>query len=214
MSVVEPGPAGGSLAARVGAMLFRPGRTWGEVEAEETPHGEILRRYVMPLAAVHAVCGLIGMMLFGYSIAGIGFRANPLTAVLEAAVDFTLTLGLVLVAAAVIDLLAGAFGGRRSFRQALKLAAYSATAYWVAGVFSLYPSFGILAGLLAALYSLYVLYLGLPRLMRLPQDRLLSGFAAILAAVLALAALKGFLVSRVAELGGPLRAAALGSGLA
>ena len=53
--------------------------------------------------------------------------------------------------------------------QALKVAAYSATAGWLAGVFGLIPALAILG--LLGLYSLYLLYLGLPILMKVPQDK-------------------------------------------
>ncbi|HEY8615832.1 Yip1 family protein [Phenylobacterium sp.] len=213
MSVVEPGPARGTLA-RVGGMMFRPGRTWDELAEEPAAARDLIQRYVAPLAAVPAVCGLIGMMLFGYSIAGIGFQANPLTAVIEAAADFSLTLGAVLLIAWAIHGLARPFGATPGYGQALKVAAYFPTAYWVSGVFSIYPSFGLLAGMLAALYSLYAMHLGLKRLMAPHPDHALSYFATVLGAVLVITALKAFLVGRAAELGGPLRTAAAVSGFA
>src|SRR3546814_17909838 len=47
------------------------------------------------------------------------------------------------------------------------VAAYSATAAWVAGVFQIVPSLGWIGAILG-LYSLYLLYLGLPILMKAP----------------------------------------------
>jgi hypothetical protein len=54
--------------------------------------------------------------------------------------------------------------------QALKVVAYSFTAAWVGGVFSLIPVLGIIT-LLFVLYSLYLLFLGLPVLMKAPADK-------------------------------------------
>jgi hypothetical protein len=195
-------------------MLLRPRRAWAAIAEEPTSGADLIGRYVAPLAGFHAFCSLVGVLVFGYSIAGVGLQASPLGAVLEAAVDFTLTLAQVALAGVAVALLATLFGGRGGWRQGLKLAAYSGTAYWVAGLFALYPSLGLVAGLLAGLYSLYTLQLGLPVLMRVAPERQLSAFAAVLAAVLGLALLKHLLVARVAELGGPLRAAQLASGLA
>ena len=53
--------------------------------------------------------------------------------------------------------------------QALKVAAYSSTASWVAGIFGLIPALSWLR--ILGLYSLYLLYLGLPVLMKAPQDK-------------------------------------------
>jgi hypothetical protein len=76
----------------------------------------------------------------------------------------------VYVLALIINALAPTFGGTSNLTQALKVAAYGATAAWVGGVFHLFPLLGIL-GLLAALYTLYLLYLGLPVLMKSPPYR-------------------------------------------
>ena len=56
--------------------------------------------------------------------------------------------------------------------QALKLAIYSATASWLAGIFSLIPGLSILG--LLGLYSLYLLYTGLPLLMKSPEDKAMT----------------------------------------
>ena len=207
MSVVEPGSAGESLFARVRAMLLRPSRAWAVIEPEAVSLRELYRGYVAPLAAIPAVCGFVGMLLFGYTIAGIGFQANLATSLIETVVDYALTLAAVFLTALAIDALAPSFGGVRDRGQALKLAAYSATALWIAGVFALYPSLGLLVALLGGLYSLYALYLGLPRLMRVPPENALTYFAAVLGAILVILVLKSVVVARAAELGGPLRTA-------
>ena len=67
------------------------------------------------------------------------------------------------------------------------------TAAWIAGVFELIPAFGWLAGIVGGLYSLYLLYLGLPKLMKVSGDKALLFTAA--AAICALIA--GFLVGIV-----------------
>jgi hypothetical protein len=69
--------------------------------------------------------------------------------------------------------LAPTFDGQRDPLRALKLTAYSYTPAWVAGVLQLVPALGVLA-LLAGCYGLYLLYLGLPVLMRCPQEKSLG----------------------------------------
>jgi hypothetical protein len=72
--------------------------------------------------------------------------------------------------ALIIDALAPNFNGQKNFNNALKLVVYSYTAAWLGGVFSLIPALAIL-GLLCGLYSLYLLYLGIPVLMKSPDDK-------------------------------------------
>ena len=82
------------------------------------------------------------------------------------------------VIAWLVDMLAPTFGGQRDPLRALKLTAYSYTPAWVAGILQLVPALGVLA-LLAGCYGLYLLYLGLPVLMRCPKEKSL-GYAIVL----------------------------------
>ena len=84
--------------------------------------------------------------------------------------SYLMALGMVYVMALVVDALAPTFGGRKNFLAAFKLVAYSCTAAFVGGIFNLIPSLAVL-GLLAAIYSIYLLYLGLPVLMGNPDDK-------------------------------------------
>ena len=82
---------------------------------------------------------------------------------------YVLTLVGVYVLSLIIDALAPTFGGTKSPIQALKVAAYSSTAAWVAGIFALMPGLRMLG--ILGLYSLYLLYLGLPVLMKAPKEK-------------------------------------------
>jgi hypothetical protein len=200
------GPWRAQLAARAAAILLRPSRTWQQIEGEPSHLRTLYRTYVAPLAAVPAVCGALGVAMFGIGFANIGVRQSLVGTLLEALSGYMLTLVLVYVAARLVAVTAGAFGGVRNDAQALKLVAYSATPVWVAGVLNLYPSLSLPAGILAALYSLYILYLGLPLLLRVPEARLLTCFAALLLILLALVGVRNFVSGQAAELGGPLSA--------
>jgi len=95
----------------------------------------------------------------------------------------------------VIDALAPTFGGRKDFVSAMKVAAYTPTAAWLASVFMALPVLAILAAL--GLYSLYLFYLGLPVLMRAPQERALGYFLAVMVGVIIVWAIILFLPGRL-----------------
>ena len=65
----------------------------------------------------------------------------------------------------IINALAPSFGGQKNSTQALKVAVYAFTPAWVAGALQILTPLAIL-GILLAFYGLYLLYLGLPVLMR------------------------------------------------
>lgn len=171
----EPTPLRREIAARATRLLLRPSEEWRHIADERISEGEIFRRWVMPLAAIGPTCHLLGSMLFTRA----GLRPHLLPAIGTALVQFLLQLVGVFVAGLVIDALARQFGGARQGDQALKVAAFSATASWLAAGFALVPA---LSGLsLLGLYSLYLLYTGLPICMRAPREK---AFAYTVATVL------------------------------
>jgi Yip1 domain len=67
--------------------------------------------------------------------------------------------------------------------SAVKLATYSSTSFWIAGILFLIPRIAVLI-VLGAAYSIYLLWLGLPALMRVPQERATAYTAAVVAVML------------------------------
>lgn len=205
MSVEEPHSAVDGMVARVKELLLRPVPTWDVIQEETSTIESLYRSWVIPLAAIPAVCGAIGSLAFGrFQIFGLRFHPSFVGILSRALVTYVLTLGSVYVLAMVVDELALRFGGERSRTQAFKLAAYSGTAGWVAGVFALLPSPGGLLVALGGFYSLYLFYLGLPKLMRSDPEQTTTYFALSLLVVIGLAILVGMLTSCFGGWGGPI----------
>jgi uncharacterized protein YqgC (DUF456 family) len=110
-------------------------------------------------------------------------------------VGYVLSLVMVFVLALIIDAMAPTFEGTRSQIGALKLSAYASTAAFVGGIFSLLPSLSVI-GALAALYGVYLLYTGLPVLMKCPPDKAI----AYTAVVVVCAIVGGFIIAWVLSL--------------
>jgi len=159
-----------SLISRVQNILLRPKEEWGVIDAEPATIGGIYTSYVVILAAIGPLCTLIGQQVVGVSMLGVTWKPPIVYSIGTAAVGYVMSLVVVYVAALIIDALAPSFGGTKDPVKAFKVAAYSSTAAWVAGIFNIIPMLGILA-ILGSLYGLYLLYLGLPRLMRVSEDK-------------------------------------------
>jgi Yip1 domain len=157
------------LIARVKGILLQPRTEWGVIDNEISSIGGIYKGYVMALAAIAPVATLIHGVVFGYSLFGITYHPSIGGAIGTAVMSYLLSLVSVFALGWVIDMLAPSFGGAPNRLQAFKVAAYSATASWVAGIFNLLPGLGFLTVL--GFYSLYLLYLGLPKLMKVPEDK-------------------------------------------
>ncbi len=148
------------ILARVQQILLNPKAAWAQIDAEPVNVQDLYRIYIIPLAAIPPVATFLGMALFGLRFA-----------IIPAIVSFALALAAVYVFALIIDYLAPQFGAASNFKQAFKVAAYAPTAAWVAGVFNILPGAGSIISVIGALYSLYLLFLGLPMLMRPPEDK-------------------------------------------
>jgi hypothetical protein len=181
-----------NVVDRAKNIMLTPKTEWPVIAAEPTTIQDIYTRYLVPLALIPAIAGFIGVSIVGVSIPGaVGtVRIGIFAGLMQAILQFGTSLLLVYVLALIIDALAPTFGGQKNLLAAFKLAAYAMTPAFLAGIFSLIPSFllGFLA-LIVTLYGVYLLYVGLPRLMRAPEDRAVAYTAVIV--------LAGFVISLV-----------------
>lgn len=183
-----------TLIARVKNLLLSPRTEWEKIDIEVAEPRWLVLRYVAPLALIPAVATFIGLAVLGVEVQGERYRA-PMAAMAASVVLFVLLTTVSVYAFAwVIDVLAPRFGGKRDFRQAFKVSAYSITAAMVAGAVTVVPALGVFA-LLGATYSLYLLFLGVPKLMQPTPDSATSyaivatGSAIVLALAVGLAAM-------------------------
>jgi Yip1 domain len=158
-----------NLIDRVRAILVRPKEQWKVIDAEPADISTLYRTYVMPLAAIGPIASFVGGALIGTNTVVGSFRVPIVNALAGALVSYALALVGVYVVARVIEYFAPQYSGTRNQVQAFKVAAYSSTAQWVAGIFLLIPGLGVLS--ILGLYSLYLLYLGLPILMKVPAEK-------------------------------------------
>src|SRR6202030_4022819 len=115
---------------------------------------------------------LIHMSVIGVSVPFLGNVRTPFVSGLTyAVVTFVFSLLGLYIVSLIINGLAPTFGGARDQRQALKTAAYAFTPAWLAAVFGLLPVLSTLLGLIAVLYGIYLLYLGLPAVMKAPAEK-------------------------------------------
>jgi hypothetical protein len=190
------------LIERIKNILLTPKTEWPVVEAEPTSIAQLYTRYVMPLAAFAAIMSFIRMSLVGISTPfGDAFRTPIVSGLIYALVSFGAgLLGLFLVGL-IINGLAPTFSGERNQRQALKTAAYAFTPAWLSSVLGLLPALATLLELAAGIYGIYLLYLGLPQLMRSSREKAFGYTAAVVICTILLGILLGVL-SAAAGFGG------------
>jgi len=183
------------LIERTKEVLLHPTSQWEVIAAEPASTAALYTQVIMPLAAIGPIATLIGWSVFGVSVPFAGTYRVPLGANLgSAVVRYVLGLVAVFALALIIDGLAPSFGGQKSQVQALKVAAFSSTAAWLAGIFGLIPSLSMLG--IVGVYSLYLLYAGLPIVMKTPPDQALGYAVMVIVSAVVMFVVIGVVASR------------------
>jgi hypothetical protein len=154
-----------NVIQRAQAILLKPREEWPVIDAEPATVASLYSSYIVILAAIPPVAAFIGVSLFLSHFFGIGLGLVHLVT------GYLVSLVTTFVGALVVDALAPTFGGTKNQVSALKAVAYASTAYWVASVLQVVPLLGSLAALVGGIYSIYLLYLGLPVVMKCPADK-------------------------------------------
>jgi hypothetical protein len=176
--------AGMWIFNRAREMLLFPKETWERVKTEEIKDWKQIVAYPALLALVSAVAIFIGYWFVGVRIGAVGyFRMSLVNAFFSAVVFYFLSLLGVAVTGFIILFLASYFSAEGDFFAALKLAVYSATAPLLASAFNIIPGLKVLG--ILGLYGAYLLYLGIPKIMKAPHDKEQPFlFSSIIAAVI------------------------------
>jgi len=189
------------MLQRILNIAFRPNEEWPVVAAESVTPQTMFIKYVVPLAAIGPIAGVLGMMLFGKSMAGTWMWSSSMASYVQLfIISYVLALVGVGVNAMIVQKLAPTFKSQTDFVSALKIVVFSNAPFWLASVLTLVPVLGMLT-VLVGLYGIYLFYVGLPHVMKTPEDQRLPfmGVAFLVSIVLwwVLIALPGFIMGRM-----------------
>lgn len=168
----------GKIIERVKAILITPKTEWPIAATESATTSGLYAGYIAIVAAFPIIAGFLKGSLIGTSVFGITVRTPIGMGIVGMLLHYGLTLVLVYVMALIINALAPTFGGQKDMVQALKTVAYAWTASWVAGIAVIVPWVGWLIAIAGGIYSIYLLYLGLPYTMKCPAEKA-GGYTAV-----------------------------------
>jgi Yip1 domain len=158
------------IVERAKAITLNPAATWPVIDAEKHDAKSLFVPYMLVLAAIPAVASFIGLSLVGMGGFGFNFRIPIASGIAMMITTYVLTLAMTFGMGLLASTLAPTFGGQSNLVQGLKLAVFGGTPMLLAGIFNVLPALSIL-GILVAFYALYVMYLGLPVLMKNPKEK-------------------------------------------
>ncbi|MCB5225696.1 YIP1 family protein [Alishewanella sp. 16-MA] len=150
-----------------------PKEEWHTIDARH----ESLRYsliHILLVALIPSICAYYSAVHLGWSI-GVGekiFLTANSALMLSVAMYFALIIG-VLALALLAHWMAHTFGAEPTYTQTLELSSYTSTPLFMVGLAALYPElwFVMVVGLAGLTYSVYLLYVGVPILMHIPEER-------------------------------------------
>ena len=190
-----------NIVQRVKDIILKPTDTWAEIKAEQVTIKELYTSYAMLLAAIPPIASFIGLSLLGVSVLAFSYRVPLGWGISHALVSYILSLVGLYVVGLIIDALAPSFGSKKNQVNAMKVAVFSWTPSWIAGILMIIPALSPVAMLLS-LYSLYLFYLGLPILMDTPKDKALGYFIVTIVISIVIFIIIGILSRSLFGLGG------------
>jgi hypothetical protein len=202
-------PAG--ILSRIKGILLMPDQEWALINDERPDIVSILVKYVLILALIPAICLFVNVGLIGESM--MGFMVRSISGgIMQGLIQLFTALASVYLLGHVVNYLAPQFSSVKDMGRSVQLIAYSFTPMWVLGVLYLLPSVSFLKMLvmiLGGLYAIFLMYKGLPIIMKTPPDKIfgylvvtvVAGFLVMLVVGLLLGLLLGLFMARGAGMG-------------
>jgi len=159
---------------RIKGIITEPDKEWDVIQAEPNDQNDIIVNYAVPIIALGAITTFIGKAAMEVFSVYEGFML--------AISYFISTIAGLYISAVVISELAPSFGTTKDFNASIKLIVYASTAALASAVIaSLHPGLSFVG--LFGLYSIYLFWIGLPKILGTPEDKKI-GFVLISALVI------------------------------
>lgn len=158
-----------NLIERVKNMIVTPKTEWTVVDGESDTLSGVITKYVVPLAAVGAICTFIGYAFIGIDYGFFRMRGME-WGIKMAVISLVSALAGVIITAFVVDALAPSFGSEKNINKSAQLVAYGFTPAFVGALLTIFPAIAFI-GSLFGLYGIYLMYLGLGPLKKTPEDK-------------------------------------------
>ncbi|MDN5516648.1 MAG: YIP1 family protein [Pseudomonas sp.] len=162
------------MYANLYTLLTRPDRAWTTIREDEERNSASYLPYLLLFSLLPAVCLFIGTRWVGWSLVDEERIRLETTSALQLSVLLYLgTLAGVLIMGGFLRYMSRTFEANPTFNQCIGFIAYACTPFFLAGIAALYPTrwlaIGVLA--LACAHACYLIYVGLPRFMRIDNQQ-------------------------------------------
>lgn len=177
------------LAKAIG-ILFLPGKTWQSVAQLSDAQLKPYLLYPAVLALIPAYAWYYGTTQVGWTVAGgQPTRFTPDSAMMIAILFYLAQLIAIWVVGYFVHWMSDTYGAESSAIKGMAVTGLCATPILLSGLLGFHPLFWLdfVVGLAAVSYGVYLLYIGIPIVMRIPEERGFLFASAIVAVGLVMA---------------------------
>lgn len=161
------------MSAHFIKLFTQPNFVWASIRKDEAQKPRHYVGHLLLLALIPTVCLFIGTTFVGWSLAkDETVKLSSASAMGLCGLLFVTILIGVAIVGGFIRWMSRTFDARPTLNQCIGFAAYTATPFFIAGIAGLYPSrwLAVTVLMIAALYSTFLLFVGLPTFMRLREE--------------------------------------------
>lgn len=174
--------------ARAAKIIFQPSSEWHAIQKERTTTLRLYLTYIIPLAGITPASYSLGIWIL---VTLEPFVDDYIVSfyIERRVASMLMDLASIYILALITSRGAPLFSAEKNFGQALKVVAYASTPIWLSGIFAMSPlpyGFFVSLAMLSRLYAAYLLYVGLPILMRISKGKVMICCAFVAGAHLAL----------------------------
>lgn len=169
-------------------LLLRPSAQWRAVAQLPEKSRNVLVLYPCIFAILPAVAWYYGTSHVGWTT---GLNGDVIRLTAESALQISLLFYLIMVGGVAIigyfiHWMSDTYGAESTVAKGIVIAGLTATPLFIAGLVGFYPMLWIdlLIGLVAVSWSVYLMYLGIPIMMKIPEERGFLFSSAVLAIAL------------------------------
>ncbi|HWR80116.1 MAG TPA: Yip1 family protein [Pseudomonas sp.] len=154
-------------------LFTHPEQEWKEIRGEEESISHMYFTHVLILAAIPAISAYIGTSQVGWIIG----NGDPVKLTTASALQMTVMTYIAMLIGigamgAFIHWMSRTYDSNPTITQCVVFAAYNATPLFIGGLAALYPNLwlSMLVGTAAICYTVYLLYVGIPVFMGIPEE--------------------------------------------
>lgn len=166
-------------------LLLKPSAQWRSIAQMPEKSRNVLVLYPLILAVLPAIAWYYGTSQVGWTT---GSRGNVVRLTTESAFQISILFYLVMVGSVAIigyfiHWMSNTYGAESTVAKGIVIAGLTATPLFVTGLVGFYPTLwlDLLIGVVAIAWAVYLMYLGIPIMMKIPEERGFLFSSAVLA---------------------------------